>query len=277
MSRPQKQCIFCDNPANSKEHFWPEWMHELLPQLPDPRHNRKIHEYHPKVGHTESGVEHRPGGVHTIKLRVLCNDCNTVWGRGLEEEVRPLLTPLIEGTPVALDHSQMAVIARWITLKCILGEHASPNRSMTPEADRFAFRKNGTIPEYFRIYVINHNVTHGIGFKRHSLGLSLTGPPSDPPEWGTPKNVQTISFLLGRILVHLNASRIENYTIESRYRTVPINVWDCCRIWPFQHHEMVWPRRPLLDLGGIESVSGALEIALSGATIHWGNDPNPVG
>lgn len=280
MSRPQKQCIFCDNPANSKEHFWPGWMHELLPQLPDPRHNRRLREYHPKRGHFESGPKDRPGGLETLKLRVVCADCNNGWMNRREDEARPFLTALIEGNEIQLNAFQMTIVARWIAIKCVVAEHSTPNYYLTPRADRVILREEGIIPPYFRIYLINHRLKHGIGFFRHSLGLSLTGPPSDPPAWGTPKNVQTVSFFLGRIMVHLNAARIDDYSIESRY-LIPA-VWDECRIWPFQRLRMVWPRRPLLDERGVMTLASALLRIMEASDIVW-LDPirtprgNPIG
>ena len=272
MSRPQKQCIFCDNPANSKEHFWPEWMHELLPQLPDPRHNRMLKEYHPKTGLMESGLKDRPGGIETIKIRVVCDTCNSGWMNRLEKEARPFITPLINGDPIALDVFQMTVVARWIALKCIVAEHSNPDYELTPRADRMALR-DGIIPAYYRVYLINHTIAHGIGYMRHSLGLSLSpdlGPIPNPPPWGTPKNVQTVSFFLGRIMVHLNASRIDDYSIESRY-LIP-EVWDQCRIWPFQNLRMVWPRRPLLDETGVATVATALAEIMAVSDLVW-QDP----
>jgi hypothetical protein len=273
MSRPQKQCIFCDNPANSKEHFWPEWMHDLLPQLPDPRHNRELHEYHPKVGRSKSGVNDRPGGLQTIKIRVVCDACNNGWMNRIEREARPFLTQLINGAQISLNAVEMAVVARWIAVKCIVAEHATPNYELTPRADRVVLREHGVLPEYFRVYLINHKVAHGIGYVRHSLGLSLDGPPSDPPAWGTPKNVQTISFFLGRILVHLNAARIDNYSIESRY-LLP-QIWNECRIWPFQRPRMTWPRRPLLDDNGVTVVASALAEIIAAADITWLDPTHP--
>lgn len=280
MSRPQKQCIFCDNPANSKEHFWPGWMHELLPQLPDPRHSRKLHEYHPKVGRSESGVTDRQGGLETIRIRVVCKACNSGWMNRLEDEARPFLTPLILGTPVTLNAVEMTVVARWIALKCIVAEHTVPNYELTPRADRVALREHGIIPEYFRIYLINHTVPNAAAYFRHSLALSLTGPPADPPAWGTAKNIQTVSFFLGRIFVHLNAARIDNYSIESRY--ILPQIWDECRIWPFQHFRLTWPRRPLVDGNGIAIIASALAEIMDVSQITW-LDPtrpprgNPVG
>jgi hypothetical protein len=270
MSRPQKQCIFCDNPANSKEHFWPAWMHELLPQLPDPRHSRMLREYHPKTGHFESGVKDRPGGLETIKMRVVCDACNNGWMNVSEDAVRPFLTPLIKGNPITLNAIEMTIVARWIALKCIVAEHATPNYELTPRADRVALRERGTLPEYFRVYLINHDNPHGIGFMRSSFGLSLTGPPSNPPAWGTPKNIQTTSFFLGRIFVHLNAARIDDYSIEGRY-LMP-EIWEECRIWPFQRIQMTWPRRPLLDSKGVVTVASALAMIINASGIEW-HDP----
>jgi hypothetical protein len=269
MSRPQKQCIFCSNPANSKEHFWSEWMHGILPQPPDPRHNRILREFHPKVGTHVSGPKGRPGGIETIKIRVVCDACNNGWMNRAEHAARPFLRPLIKGTPVELNATEMTAVARWIALKCIVAEHAD-GRELTPKVDRFALRERGTIPEYFRIYLINHNLAKGTGYMRHSLGISLSGPPTDPPAWGTPKNIQTISFFLGRIFVHLNAARIDDYSIESRY-LLP-EIWGQCRIWPFQHLRLRWPRRPLLDAAGIATVSSALQRIVEASEIIW-HDP----
>ena len=269
--RPQKQCIFCSNPANSKEHFWSEWMHPLLPELPDPRHGRRVTNFHPSEGRREEGIDGRSGGLETIKIRVVCDACNSTWMNRLESEVRPLITPIIEGSPVALDFEQMAVIARWITLKCIVAEHGTRDTDVTPRHDRIAFQENGSIPQYFHIYMANHNMEHATGFHRHSLCLSLKSPAPDPPLMGAAKNIQTISFMLGRVFVHLNAARINDYSIESRY--LGPSFWAESRIWPLQHHDMVWPRRPLLDQHGIGSISGALEAIIAASTLTWGDLP----
>lgn len=265
--KPQKQCIFCDNPVHSKEHLWSEWMHELLPQLPDPRHDRKIITDHPKEGRREAGIKARQGHLHTIKIRAICEPCNNDWMSKLEGQVRPLLTPIITGSPVALDFEQMAVIAQWIALKCIVSEHSSPNVSVTPRHERVEFRNHGTIPDYFRIYVANHNMKGAAGYMRHSFCMSREGPAPDPPLMGSPNNVQTITFVLGRVFVHLNAARVNGYTIESRHIIQPFH--GQCRIWPFQHYEMVWPRRPLIDQSGMSLVANTLDTIKDAANITW--------
>lgn len=266
-TKVRKLCIFCDRAADSKEHFWPEWMHELLPQLPDPRHSRQSFTYHPSGAQDTRGVDGRQGAVHTIKMRVVCSDCNNGWMNRLERDVRPFLTPLIEWQPIALDFEQMAVIARWIAVKCIVAEHADADTSVTPKVDRIAMREHGTIPAHFRIYAANHNVQNSCWYYRHSVCLGANGPVIDPPLDGTSRNVQTISFTLGGLFVHVNAARAQDFEIES-WHSIPL-FHQNSRLWPFQHHEMVWPRRPLLDLKGMGLIAGTLTTIIEASNLTW--------
>lgn len=172
---PPRQCIFCDNNANSREHFWPGWMHEFLPNLPDPRHDRKFYTYHPRTGlREEGGVKGRQGVLHTIAIQAVCAPCNNGWMETLETEVRPFLTPIIQRMPVALDFEQMSVITRWATLKCLVAEHAKSGAWLTPRGDRIAFKETGAIPSYFRLYIANHNVNGAAGYLRRTLDLRVT-------------------------------------------------------------------------------------------------------
>ncbi|HST36457.1 MAG TPA: hypothetical protein VLK25_07500, partial [Allosphingosinicella sp.] len=172
-SNAPRQCIFCEGPATSKEHFWPGWMHDLLPAVPDPKHDRRLYSFHPITGVREEGPQAKPGSIHTIKIRAVCAQCNNGWMSQLEQEARPFLTPLINGTPIVLDAKQLEVVARWITLKSIVAEHAARNNFLTPRDDRVAFKERGTIPAYFRIYCANHNMTDAAGYIRHTSDLRL--------------------------------------------------------------------------------------------------------
>jgi hypothetical protein len=101
--------------------------------------------------------------------------------------------------------------------------------------------------------------------RSNCIALSSEGP--SPPLADTPNNIQTISFLLGGILIHLNAARIDDFVLENRV-FIP-QVWNVCRIWPFQHFEVVWPHRPLLDGDGIETVADCLGTYMRASEIVW--------
>lgn len=162
----------------------------------------------------------------------------------LEEAVRPLISPLIRGEPVTLDAEQTSVISRWIAMKCIVAEHSAPDRALTPRADREALRTDETIPPYFRIYLANQS-EHGVAYFRNSQLMAVGGPMLQLPEAGMPKNIQTITFLLGRVFVHVVASRVINFELE-QYVSIP-KLYLTSRIWPPDHREMAWSHKPIFS------------------------------
>ncbi len=263
-------CIFCDEPRSSAEHFWPEWMHTLLPRTPNPHHERWTVHQHPVRGEDRRGRTNAQGGVQTIRIKVVCANCNRGWMSRLEERVKPIVSPLILGEPIALDHEQTTTIAKWVALKCIVAEHAARDCALTPEDDRKALRLQGTIPNYFRIYVANHDGNE-CAYVRHSHCLAFDGPKPKPElPTGIVKNVQTITFYLGRIFVHMNACRTDDFELESSV-LIP-SLYNNSRIWPPQHYEMVWPRNPIFSRKQVDSISLSLPTFLNAHSPRWGGD-----
>jgi hypothetical protein len=187
----------------------------------------------------------------------------------LEQAAKPLLTPLIEGTPVALDHEQTAIIAKWIALKCMVAEHSSKGTAVTPKADRVRFRLNGEIPWYFNIYVASHSANTS-AFTRHSLCIAMDGVTPKPPLDGTTNNIQTITFYLGRVFVHVNAARVDNFKLE-HCALIP-SLYGTARVWPFQNYEMVWPRQPAFNVDQINAIATSLDQYIRAQKPIWAGD-----
>jgi hypothetical protein len=189
----------------------------------------------------------------------------------LEDSARPHLTALATGSHAVFGEEELALIAQWITLKCIVGEHAVPDNAVTPQADRTSFMNEGIIPDYFRIYVTRNVSPHEIGYIRHSHCIALSADGPIPPLDGTAQNIQTISFLMGQAFVHVNAVRIANFDFETRFTVFP--VWDRARFWPPQIMPVLWPRRPNLDSDGIDFVASVLERYINGSKTTWADPP----
>lgn len=262
MNKPRRQCIFCDAPVGSKEHIWSQWMHDLLEPSPQGKYNRHTITRWPDGREETTGPTGKPGSVFDIQVRAVCGDCNTGWMNRREGEVRPFLEPMIKGEPITLTSQQVEVLAKWCAHKFIVMEHSERGTSLTPIRDRVALRENGIIPDYFRIYVGNHASKHRSGSVRHShtMALSAEGPPT--PVDGTARNVQTISLLMGRLFIHLNAARLDAFEIESSYFIT--RVWDECRIWPAANASLRGPHRPLLDDTGLSMVGNSLDTIIKG-------------
>ena len=67
-----RQCLFCDQPANTKEHVWPDWILERL------KGERKI-----IVAGERDGRPLRVTGIKPeLKARFVCATCNNGKGSG---------------------------------------------------------------------------------------------------------------------------------------------------------------------------------------------------
>lgn len=271
MQRPKRttrKCIFCGANANSKEHFWPQWIHShIVEHNPDEKHDRKLLSYHPLTGQRISGPSGRTGGIHTIRIRAVCSPCNNGWMNRIEEAARPALTRVANAEQCVLHAQDLEAIARWVALKTIVVEHNAPNLTVTPQADRARLMTEGKIPDFFRVYMALNVSKHRIGFVRHthSIWMPKMGPIQSPE--GADQNIQTITFLAGRVVFHVNADRVPGFDFESTSLVLP--VWHECRIWPPSRDHMAWPRKPALGEQGLETLAGCLERLVRTPKLPW--------
>lgn len=217
------------------------------------RYNRLSFTTQPTGETSKRGREEAVGGVHVIRIRRACAPCNNGWMSQLEREVRPFIEPLVEGNPIALDHTQMAIVARWIALKCMVVEH-NADKILMPRRDRIAFKDEHAIPPYYRIYVGAHDTEHLTAFYRDAFELSINT--LQPPVDDATYSLQAITFYLGRVFVHMTASRIPVFQIEQR--TPHPTLHKTARIWPLDQFEMAWPREPRYSMEAVNEIAFAL-------------------
>jgi len=238
-------------------------MHPLLPTVLDARYDRETIDKHPLNGETRAGRKGAQGNVQTITIRAVCTGCNNGWMSKLEGAARPALTSLVLGQAVTLQAEQVAAVARWIALKCMVAEHASPGKALTPREDREALRASLTIPSYYRIYLAPYHGESVVAYQRHSLLISLAPKLASPLSAEVTKNVQTVSFFMGRVFVHVNAARIENFDLESRVQITPF--YPAARIFPpFNGGDL---RRPV-DREGASLIAHTLQAYLDACDIR---------
>lgn len=271
-----RKCIFCEtNNANSREHFYSEWMHDLLPVGPQGTYSGDFIDQHPKTKEvTRHDRRVKPGELYTKKMKVVCRACNNEWMSGIEEAAKPILEPLIKGEKITLGAAQLEVLAKWATLKTIVCEHDVRGVEVTPQHDRTVFMAEGAIPPYFNIYLLSHESESRIGYVRTSHAVSLSPGEPIPPLDGRKKNTQQISVTLGQIMLHINAARVDGFSIEGRLE-MPAVVGR--RIWPPNVVPMTWPSEPVLTNKQMRELAYGMEkiAALPNALFSTHLDPKP--
>jgi hypothetical protein len=95
-------CPFCRQPAQTKEHVWPQWLRKYVPYslMSSGRNGRRFQqtEYMPLRGvlvpREKYVAEFLPDVVADV-----CRDCNSGWMATMEREVKALLGPAMDVSP----------------------------------------------------------------------------------------------------------------------------------------------------------------------------------
>lgn len=273
--RPAGKCIFCERgafPGNpmTGEHLWSDWMTEakLLPRGGEHEQVRMIVRGSARILVSEIRKT-RQGEASTIKMRRVCKLCNTGWMGNIEENAKPILVPLIRGEKCFLNPTMTTTLMQWILMKVLVAEcNSHPDHPVDPIFDqvtRTDFMHSRTIPPYVRAWIGMHIGTKWItGFHRHACGLGFTRTlPPPPPDPARAKNVQVITWGIGRFLIYLNAT-----TDPAIYPVLdhngPSPLW---RFWPLGTG-IAWPPPFFVSDAQIDELSEAMETFLtSGAVI----------
>jgi hypothetical protein len=148
--------MFCEQGNMSREHFWAEWLHPLIPQPA-----RQLHQHQQLQQTGVSGralsrdrFDQRQGSVLNARYRVVCKSCNETWMSGLETDVRPTLSRLICGTEFNLARPAWQTLAHYLLLKIMVVDQAPMSVPTITKAERRSFMASRTWPDGIRIWIL---------------------------------------------------------------------------------------------------------------------------
>jgi hypothetical protein len=101
-------CIFCANPADSREHLYPDW---ILQTLEDRRPFRQ------RLGNGSYRIF-----SGEITIRCVCSKCNHGWMSTLENSLTPLMKPMVLGESTLLDERYRQWLAAWAVKTVMVSE-----------------------------------------------------------------------------------------------------------------------------------------------------------
>jgi hypothetical protein len=112
-----RQCRFCENPADSREHYVPDWILQIIDI---------------QVGASRVVGDSPPisfsGSRKNFRVRSVCGDCNGGWMSKLEQDSKPTIGPLLRGSDIVtpIDTAQQSVVARWAVKTAMVNETTAP-------------------------------------------------------------------------------------------------------------------------------------------------------
>jgi len=136
-----RRCIFCQNPARTREHLWSDWILRSLSP------GRDIIQ---RIG---KGSIRRFAGSVTVKC--VCKECNNGWMSEIEVCSRPILGSMMHDLSVYLDRREQERLCVWATKTAMVLEGTKPQKARRcyPEKDCMSLRLKSSIPAGTRIWV----------------------------------------------------------------------------------------------------------------------------
>jgi hypothetical protein len=109
-----RPCLFCPNPATTKEHLWGDWILKGL---------HRTNPIQATIGKSAPREFHGD-----VRMRCACHQCNHGWMSTLETTVQPFVGALIRDIPVTLTIEQEKTISLWVVKTAMVLEGAITHR-----------------------------------------------------------------------------------------------------------------------------------------------------
>ena len=108
-----KACIFCGNPADSKEDLFPRWILKRV-DTRQPLY-RQLGDDAPEITDDQE-----------VRLPCACQKCNNTWMSGMETTVKKFLGPMIEDLALPLDRQNQQNLAEWAVKGAMCSDTVPP-------------------------------------------------------------------------------------------------------------------------------------------------------
>lgn len=246
-----RQCTFCPNKADSKEHIWSQWILDLLPKTRDGVFSRRL----------------RDGTYHSRKVprpeqtaRIVCTKCNTGWmSAKLEGPMKSLTSDIILDNKLkTFSREDCKHIAQWAFKTTILANHIDPpDEPFFPEETRYAFARDLSIPRGVHVWLARRNAGHLKATYRSVQRLqqpsgTLTPHLIRPPESQYTFKTYTCSFSVGYLLVQVIAARWTKPEVAQQLDFPPIFQGEffnsySTSLWPNDGFCVEWPPMRAID------------------------------
>jgi hypothetical protein len=215
-----RSCAFCPNPADSREHIWPDWL----------RRREDIREALPHVF-----AEQREASAPVItrayrdqpykmKARFTCGECNNGWMSRLEQDAEQILSVMLAGRARAMHSSQRARLAAWAFKTAVVFDYPAPHARVIPRESAQALRDHGHPPHGTKIWMASYDTTNVGICCVSALEVALEGQDYDPND----RNVYIRTFTIGPVVFQVYGT--------TNPRLTKINVR-----WPFPNVHQLWP------------------------------------
>jgi hypothetical protein len=237
-----RQCLFCDQKANSKEHIWASWILERVKPIGPIRHS---------IGKGPTKLLDNP----ELTTKHVCAVCNGGWMSNLESANIPIIGSLLQDISIPLDPSQQQTAARWAVKTAMVVESVKADDSFFySDAERDAVRSGSCLPRRTTVWLGRYAKGSSVG----AFGTDIWIDMPDAPKAG---NGCATTIVVGHLAVQVLSLRFHPQYGEGDIPVAPkTGPWEklLVPIWPVAG-SVTWPPPSTFGNAGSESIATLME------------------
>lgn len=200
-----RKCIFCGADGVSKEHFWPQWMHPLLPA--GEKFTVGFDRF--KDGEWESErLREMQGPPMNKTIQCVCEPCNNGWMSEMEKEVRPVLERLMRMETFTITDEERAALVRYFVMKAMVADRNVSETAVFTETQNRAFYLGRSIPSKIRLGIGRYAFDPDVVQQFNKGTLNLTGRDETGKLVEQHTQIAIFTFRIGELFVYMSVSKI---------------------------------------------------------------------
>jgi hypothetical protein len=229
-------CIFCGNPADSKEDLFPRWILRRV----DTRQplSRQLGDAPPEITENQE-----------VRLPCVCQKCNNTWMSGMETTTKKFIGPMIEDLALSLDRQNQQNLAQWAVKCAMCSDTVDVHPRFFTESECHAFKQKRTIPDRTQVFAARFT-----GRSLDSNGVDFTLTEQNTGELAARGHVYNVmvAHVVLQVLSWHPEPQHKDKTIRIRTADAP---WEqlTVQVWPIEKRLVNWP--PPMSLSTIVGVT----------------------
>lgn len=135
----------------SKEHIWPDWLNNVSTEIGGrPTHSKMF--VNP-TGRTVVLEDDDTSDVTKKKNRKVCATCNNGWMSAIEDSIKPVLSPLVQGEKCEIEVDLAMKLSCWLAMRAVCFDSRFPKSSIVDGADRRFIFQNKVCPPNWQVFI----------------------------------------------------------------------------------------------------------------------------
>ena len=231
-------CIFCGKTRKrSREHVFPRWLVPLFPDLDDAEYLRRL------IRQDTDEERRHPSGPFDLVVTDICEVCNNGWMSRLEQDVQPILTPMLLDVPRTLSAPDQQTVATWATKTMLVMQGANIGGERFTPAEEYRWFCDHVAPlPNSHVWLCRYGGEGNWPLSVHQWGMTIRPADAPPPQPTDPVNGFGVVFAIGPLVFWLFG-----HTLRGDLYTSAGSDDAHVLIWPALGNDVRWPPRQTLQ------------------------------